>query len=424
MKSNLFFVPHEIFGLPLFGWGWALGLLVVFAVLWLFSQVRAGHSISDILAGGWVWLLAIPLVTIVLPAVEVKWPDGTPIGLPVRGYGLMLLVGILSGIGLVSYRASRFGITLDSVISLAIWVMLSGIIGARLFYVVQKWDQFDGQGLERLIEIVKLTEGGLVVYGGMIGGAIGGAVYCARNRMSVLAVADLVVPGFFIGLAFGRIGCLLNGCCYGGVCTSENLPSIQFPRGSPAYLAQVESGRMLGFGGTSTKLPRMIEGIEPDSPAERAGIAAGEQVKSIAIRPTYDPNTHPDPTSPPPFMVEVKLDEHTRRFESASLPDRSLPVHPSQIYSTVDALLLCLLTWLLQPLVHRDGLVFLFGVILYAISRFLVEWIRDDELGQFGTQFTISQWIAMATGSLAALGFFFLVRKPAYRAWAWNRIQS
>ncbi len=124
---------------------------------------------------------------------------------------------------------------------------MGGVLGARIFYVVQKWDEFAILGFaERLVAIVKLTEGGLVIYGGVFGGIAAGCIFCLVHRQPIRAFGDLIAPAFLIGYSFGRIGCLLNGCCFGGVCT-EALPTIQFPQGSGPYLAQLESGKLLGW---------------------------------------------------------------------------------------------------------------------------------------------------------------------------------
>ena len=95
---------------------------------------------------------------------------------------------------------------------------IPGIIGARAFFIIQNHQQFfEGKhGLEILTAIVNLPEGGLVLYGGVILGAISYYVFCIRRKISPLVLADLITPSIFIGLIFGRLGCFLNGrCCYG-----------------------------------------------------------------------------------------------------------------------------------------------------------------------------------------------------------------
>jgi phosphatidylglycerol:prolipoprotein diacylglycerol transferase len=417
VRSTLFFIPHQIFGVPLFGWGWVLGLLILAIIGSVILQRRSGLSWSEIVGGLTVWLLALPVIILVLPAVEQRWPDGTAMGLPVRGYGVMVLLGMLAGIGITNIRARRLGLPTDLIVGLAVWAVLGGIVGARAFYVVQKWETFHGRGWQRVIEILKLTEGGLVVYGGIIGGVIAIVIYCYRHRLNLLATGDLVVPGFLVGLSLGRIGCLLNGCCFGGVCLAP-LPVIHFPQGSLPYQVQLSTGQLLGLQLSETTLPSIIQSVQPGSVAESVGVRAGDQLRGIFTQ-SIEPYAGSDPTAPAPVLVDIKLDNSSKRILPDQLPVESLPVHPAQIYASLNALLLCLLIWQLQPLPSRDGLVFCVGVMLYATSRFLLERIRSDEAGQLGTDLTIAQLIALCTGALAFVGLLVLLRLPPKRAWTW-----
>ena len=113
--------------------------------------------------------------------------------------------------------------------------MVCGVVGARLFYVIEYWDEsFAGRSLrDTLLEIANIPEGGLVIYGGLIGAAVGFVIFVRKHRLPLLAMADLIAPSMAIGLAFGRIGCFLNGCCYGG---QTDLPwHVTFPEFSSRY---------------------------------------------------------------------------------------------------------------------------------------------------------------------------------------------
>lgn len=401
----------------MFGWGWALGLTAVAFVIWAIWQLRAGRSTSDIASSSLMWVVAVPLLLVVLPSIEQRWQDGTPIGLPIRGYGMMVLIGMLSGIAITNWRAKRLGISLDTIIGLGIWAMLGGVIGARIFFVVQKWDTFEGEGLQRIISTLKITEGGLVIYGGVIGGLLSGTVFCYRNKLPLLATADLITPGFLIGLAFGRIGCLLHGCCFGGVCTAH-LPTIQFPSGSLAYQAQVQNGQLLGLHVSSKRLPSLVDSIDSESPAAAAGIKPGDELRKIQPL-LVEQDKSASPMAPPQVYVELETDNATRRIYPEMLPPRSLPVHPSQVYSAIDAALLCWLMWLWQPLPLRDGIVFFTGLGVHGTSRFLIELIRSDESGQLGTSLTIAQWISLCLITISLTSLIYLVRQIPHRAWNW-----
>lgn len=374
---------------------------------------------NEIIAGLPIWGIAAAVILLVLPAVEQAWPDGTPIGLPIRGYGVMVLLGLLSGIGITIHRGRQLKIAPDTIIGLGFWMMLGGVLGARTFYVVQKWSEFDGASiLEKLVAIVKLTEGGLVIYGGVIGGIVAGMLYCRRHQLKILATGDLIAPGFLIGLSLGRIGCLLHGCCFGGVCTAE-LPTITFPQGSAPYMAQAASGRLMGIDLEESQWPTRIAAVESGSVAAAKGLVAEEQVQSISLRPVASAEAM-DPAAPLQIGAEVELSDRRVAFWPLDLPARSLPVHPSQIYASLNALLLCLLVWHLQPFPRHDGIAFFVAIFLYACSRFILEWVRSDEAGQLGTALTISQWVSIASGVVAIAALVAIFRTKPGRYWDWG----
>lgn len=424
MRDILFFIPHELFGVPLFGVGLLLVGIGVSAAVWIgWTLLRKRgpdepSPTSELWSGLPVWLVAAAIVTFVLPQIELVLPNGEPIGLPIRGYGVMVLLGLLAGIGITIVRGKQLGIVADVIIGLGFWMMLGGIAGARMFYVVQKWNENQHLDLQsRVIDVFKLTEGGLVIYGGVVGGLLAGAIYCRLQRLPITATADLVAPGFLIGLSLGRIGCLLHGCCFGGVCTA-NLPAIHFPAGSGAYNSQLDSGALLGIELEGRRSPPgTIARIRPDSLAEKAEWHAGQRVDEIDWGRSGE--LPASPTSPPPQRADVIVDGQRTTLLSTQLPAQSLATHPSQIYASINALLLCLLVWQLQPLPRRDGVTFLVAIMLYALSRFLLELVRSDEAGQLGTSLTIAQLIALGSGLVAGIGLLVLWRRPRGRAWKW-----
>lgn len=422
MRSTLFYIPHQILGVPLLGVGWLLLLIVIGFFGWALMQYRKGRLKHEFWAGLPMWLGAAVLVMLVLPQVESRWPNGQPIGLPVRGYGVLVLLGLFSGIGLTIWRGSQLNISPDQIISLGFWMMMGGVLGARIFFVVQYWDDsFAGLPFfRRIVAMAALTEGGLVIYGGMIGGVIAGAIFCQKWRLPMLAFADLITPGFLIGLAFGRIGCLMNGCCFGGVCEAK-LPTIRFPQGSPPYVAQVENGRLFGLkvSNQDSQSP-IVTAVAPGSiAAEKFSAEPGMDYhadEELIVEP--DAN---DPARTPSLAASIRIGPSTITLGPNALPPWSLPVHPSQIYSAIDALLLCILIVCLQPWVRRDGQAFLTAVALHGVARFILELIRSDEPGQFGTSLTIAQWISILGGATAAGFWIFSMRLPPKRAWAWPR---
>ena len=436
MRSTLFFIPHEFAGITLFGFGWILLLLAIGCVSWIAWTVlsakrkqASGKEVdlaAEVLTGLPIWFVAAALVVFVLPNVEQALPGTPPIilGLPIRGYGVMVLLGLLSGIGITIHRGRSLGISSDFIVGLGFWMMLGGVLGARVFYVLQKWDEFSSLAFgSRLVAIVKLTEGGLVIYGGVIGGIVAGCVYCFMHRQPIRAFGDLIAPAFLIGYSFGRIGCLLNGCCFGGICTG-NLPAIQFPQGSGPYMVQLESGKLLGIElaerAAGDRLPATVAQVAPGSLAEDAHIQPGSLITKIRpFQLPYDANS--DPAAPPKVIADVGVDQDTITFSTTQLPAWSLPVHPSQIYAAINGALLCWLIWCLQPWSRWDGMTFLMAILLYAVSRFLIEGIRSDEGGQLGTSLSISQWISLAGGSVSIVLMLLLSRTVPNRVWSWRQ---
>ena len=161
---------------------------------------------------------------------EVPW-----VGLKVHGFSLMLVLGAGAGVFLTAWRARREGIHPDIVFELAVWLLTGGFVGARALFLARNpgvvhsfWDLF------------KVWQGGIVFYGCIIGGLIGSLMYWKRHPFPFLAMCDAVAPSLAIGIALGRVGCLLNGCCFGA--TSELPWATTFPAGSLPWLHHVDHG--------------------------------------------------------------------------------------------------------------------------------------------------------------------------------------
>lgn len=131
---------------------------------------------------------------------------------PIRSYGFMMIVGFLLGV----WRAARFArrrkdMPVDAVMDAALCALIFGIIGARLLFLILEAPE---EGF-RLGTFFRIWEGGLSFHGGLIGAVAAVAIYTRRKRIPLLAMTDVLAPSLAIGYAFTRIGCFLNGCCYG-----------------------------------------------------------------------------------------------------------------------------------------------------------------------------------------------------------------
>jgi len=138
----------------------------------------------------------------------------------IPSFGVMLALGLLCGGAVMAWRAPKVGLSADAIWQWLPWVMLGAIAGAKGLYCVYEWDRFVQSPLPLL-----LYPGGLVWYGG-VAGALGVLGLAARHqRVALLTLTDVFTPGALLGLAFGRIGCLLSGCCYGCVVNAGALPT-------------------------------------------------------------------------------------------------------------------------------------------------------------------------------------------------------
>jgi len=414
MCSELFRIPYEWGGVPIFGIGVLLALWALASVITLVGLVRrygwSGETLSS-----------LPVLFLVGAAI-VLLPRIFPGGLPIRGYGVMLLAGISAGVGMAAYRARQGGLDPEIIFSLAIWLVVCGVVGARLFYVIEYWDErFAGKSPQAtLLEVLNVPEGGLVIYGGFIGAMVGFAAFVRKHKLPLFAMADLIAPSMMIGLALGRIGCFLNGCCYGG---QSDLPwAVTFPQGSPPYSDQAARGEAHGFRLDSRNGNAVtVTSIDPHSPADLAGLKQGDviaEINGLAIRSTADAKAQVFEQFKLQKNLSIKLRAgQTIEIPPVGMPARSRPVHPTQIYSAIDAALLAWLLWAYFPFRRHDGEVIALMLSIHPITRFLLEIIRTDEPAVFGTGLSISQNISLALLVVAAALWWYLLRQPPRVTW-------
>ncbi|MCO5296410.1 MAG: prolipoprotein diacylglyceryl transferase [Fimbriimonadaceae bacterium] len=152
-------------------------------------------------------------------------------GFKVHSFGLLMLVAFVTALWFARSRARRFGFEPDEVSDIAFWALIAGVLGARIAFIVQEIP-FYSQHPEKLLS---LQFEGLTSFGGLIFGFLAIVVGCWRRKKPVLAFLDLAGGPMLVGHAIGRVGCLLNGCCYGGVCdlpwaiSIEGLPGLYHP---------------------------------------------------------------------------------------------------------------------------------------------------------------------------------------------------
>lgn len=507
MYQTLYYIPDKIAGYQTFGLGLAFTIWLVVSVVGMALLVRY-QGWNDNTRSYLPILLLVGLGILFLAPFLIE----EKLGLPIRGYGVMVTLGVVAGVGLSAWQARRMGLDPEVIFSLAFWMFAAGIGGARLFFVLNNLSEFQNENTwDTVKEIANFTKGGLVVYGSVVGGLAALVVFCGVRKLPLLAIGDLIAPGMLVGLAFGRIGCLLNGCCYGGVCEGQALPAISFPRyaderakkESDPFLHQQSLGLLHGFRlGPGEDGLAVVTVVRPDSPAGRSGLAVGAVIKRIDLDSanalnaaeriselagreleveTADGDKLAVPIVPgtplkgggwslndvgfsvedhgqdgvfvesvtaggPAAQAGLKPAEKLKAIHLAELPSlaaargiliqaketivleagdgtrydvslpelpkRSRPVHPSQIYSTIKASLLAFFLWSYYPFRRRDGEVFAFMLTLYPLFRILLESIRDDTEGLWGTPITFSQAVSGVILLVAAGLWIHLFRQP------------
>jgi phosphatidylglycerol:prolipoprotein diacylglycerol transferase len=149
--------------------------------------------------------------------IHMQWLD-------IHTYGVLVAAGFLIGLAVAAHRARREGLPPEQVSDLGVWLIVSGMLGGKLFHIVFFWNDFIAgwheEGLRSLRE-------GFVFYGGFIAATLTAVGYTRAKRLPLAKLADLMAPCVALGHALGRLGCFFNGCCYGKACS---LPwAVTFP---------------------------------------------------------------------------------------------------------------------------------------------------------------------------------------------------
>jgi phosphatidylglycerol:prolipoprotein diacylglycerol transferase len=138
----------------------------------------------------------------------------------------MMALAFLVGLWTASRRGLRDGIEPEKILDLGLWLIVGTIVGARFVHVVTYWKEIYAD--KPFTEVFMLRHGGLVFYGGLIGASLACLIYTLLKKMPVWKTADALAPSVALGYVFGRIGCLLYGCCYGRAC-GDHWWAIRYP---------------------------------------------------------------------------------------------------------------------------------------------------------------------------------------------------
>lgn len=241
--------------------------------------------------------------------------------LEIRWYTVAVVAAIVVALLVAVREFKEKDIPTDNIYSLLPWMLVSGIVGARLFHVFDRWGYYATNPLQ----IIQFQQGGLAIWGAVIGGGLAIIIYSRVKHMLLGQFLDALVPALLTAQIVGRIGCIINGDAYGGV----------------------------------TSLPWGFIYIHPD-----ALIPGG----------LYD-----------------------------------VPTHPYPVYEMIwnGAVLLALLR--LRHIFHKDGLLFLSYLALYSLGRFILTFVRQENMVFWELQ--QAQILAVATFIVSVAGFIYLFRK-------------
>ena len=159
----------------------------------------------------------------------------------VHWFGIMIALAFLAGLWTATRRAPRAGIPGEQIADLVVpWLLLGGVLGARGLYILTYWrESFAGQPWW---EVIMVQRGGLVYYGGLIGASLATILFGLWRKLPLWKLADVLAPSIALGSMLGRIGCLMNGCCFGRSCTwpwAIRFPDDHSTQGLPVHPTQL-----------------------------------------------------------------------------------------------------------------------------------------------------------------------------------------
>jgi len=280
--------------------------------------------------------------------------------LTVKCYGMMMVIGFLAAVYVIR-RLSR-DITPDAqmITNASLYALIAGVAGARVFYVLHYFDRFRGD----LLGVFAVWQGGLELVGGVLAAVGVIAIYLRYHKLPVRRYLDILAVGLMLALGPGTIGCFLNGCCYG---RPADVPwAVRFPYGSLAYRSQIEPNPGRNRYEPQLRLPKEFFGYYNEKGNFDSGLKPFEKLTA----------------------------EQQQQVSSGKY--RCLAVHPTELYSSANGFVLCVILYLFwrrsqkarrtntKKLLTAPGSTFALMFILYGIARFFIEFVRDDNPFEHG----------------------------------------
>ena len=311
---------------------------------------------------------------------------GLEIPLRVFGYGLMLVCGFLLAVAVCRWRAKRVGEDPETMTQIGIVALVSGIIGARIAHVIKYWRDF-AESDELLWDVMNISSGGLIYYGGLILGTFAVIATVLIKRRPVRRYIDIVAVSLMIGLAFGRAGCFLNGCCWGSRCDADWALATRFP---------MYAKPLIKAGGGDNPFS---EFTQSPSPAYSHQLEKNREELAVPASLTREDGRLIPPREFTPQQVRAAEAAHT------------LPLKPAQLLGIANALVLATVLTLFFRLRWREGQVFALLLMLYPITRFLLESIRADNEHNVAQFILTHNQITSSITFLAGLALMILLQR-------------
>jgi prolipoprotein diacylglyceryl transferase len=261
----------------------------------------------------------------------------------VFGYGLFLMLGFIAGLALAWHRAKKTGLSTNATMDIGLISIIAGVLGARAAFLLIDYEPVDGD-YGNIAEWLAVWQGGLTFQGGLFLALIADFIYLRWKKISVGRMFDVYAPSLALGVGFGRIGCLLNGCCWGKIA----------PNGSPFAMY----------------FPEEIESM----------------ASQYVIQQHY-----------PQYWTELMT---SLGYPADTMP--TVPIYATQIISAIGLFLIAAgLIWAEKRWRNRaDGQVIVWILFAYAIGRFAIEFWRDDTPLRYGfggfDGLRLGQWLALA----------------------------
>lgn len=319
--------------------------------------------------------------------------------LTVKSYGVMMVIGFFFAAFVVKKMCKRVNFDHNEILNAAFYTFLVGIVGARVFHVIHYIDNFDSFG-----SMLAIWQGGLEFLGGVVPAILFLIIYLYLKRLKIAAVLDILATALMIGAAFGRIGCFLNGCCFG--LPTDCASGVVFPYNSIPYQSQAYPDQS-----------RNREKAIIDLPADYYGWYSSPEKKYIA----NEQNKYDNLLLPYEALTDEQKEEVRKGGKYCALA-----IHPTQLYDSAAMFgIFGVLIWLwarfgsgqLHPSLKKlaDGSIGAIMLILYSLSRFSIEFLRGDNPYEAAI-FTVSQLLSIGLFVCGIIMFAFLNQRRCKRS--------